>query len=369
MSCLIVPIRTLCLIFVFAFWLPLEAQGKKNTTNRIDQPPLQKTYQVIIVGGGPAGLSCGQRCAKYGFSTLIITTIPEKNLQSSFPVPNWPGLPNKSWSQIIDLLKVDFTKSGGTYFEGEVSTVTKSQNLFYVLVDKEIVRCDICVIATGKKETVPECKIAPTPPSRTLMRFYTPDFLDPKDTVALIGDDEHTLQIALELSNIAAKVCILSHTRSLETKAPAMEVLQHAPNVQFISYDRLLGITNQTKNCLVEYSKNNSKLIQTCSWAIFTDIVPAQSEIARRVTQIDSKGAIVTCDSAGSTHTPGLYSCGEVTSSEFFTGAFASAAGARTGSRICRELLENGVIPVLKPKLKQEDITVEQEQEAPSSTK
>ena len=369
MSSFMQQARTLCLMLLCASCMTLEAQEKKPIIKRADRLALQKSYQVIIVGGGPSGLSCGQRCAKYGFTTLVINTTPEKNLQSTFPVPNWPGLPNHSWSQIIDLLKTEFTKSGGTYFEGEVSSIEKSQNFFNVSVGKETLFCDMCVIATGKKPTDSECKIVPTQPSRTLMRFYNSDFLDSKDTVSLIGDDEHTLQVALEISNIANKVFILSHTGNLDVKASSMQALMNAPNVKFISYDRLLGITNQSKNCFVEYSKANSKLIQSSSWAIFTDLLPPQSEIANKLTQIDSKGAVVTCDTAGSTHTPGLYSCGEVSTGEFLTGAFSASMGGRTGAKICRELLENGVIPVLRPKLKPEEIKVEKGEEAPSSTK
>src|SRR5947208_999399 len=35
-------------------------------------PPLEKTFDVVVIGGGPAGATAGLRCARHGLSVVVL---------------------------------------------------------------------------------------------------------------------------------------------------------------------------------------------------------------------------------------------------------------------------------------------------------
>ena len=66
-----------------------------------------KNYDIIIVGGGPAGLACGQYSARAGRNTVIIEEIaPGGQAMIIDEIENYPGLEKLSGYELEDFNNV-----------------------------------------------------------------------------------------------------------------------------------------------------------------------------------------------------------------------------------------------------------------------
>src|ERR1035437_5885611 len=98
------------------------------------------TYDLIIIGGGPAGVSAGVYAARKKLITLLIT--PDFGGQSSVSegIENWIGTVKISGLELAENLKKhleSYASDSVTIIEGEyVKDIQKSGNGFVVETDK-----------------------------------------------------------------------------------------------------------------------------------------------------------------------------------------------------------------------------------------
>lgn len=110
-------------------------------------------YEVIIIGAGPAGISCAIQLKRYGITPLVI----EKNvfgglLRNANLVENYPGFPEGVRGRLlVDLFRKQFEIEKLSYSEEEVQAINFENNLFSVQTDRKVYLSEILVIASGTK--------------------------------------------------------------------------------------------------------------------------------------------------------------------------------------------------------------------------
>ena len=110
-------------------------------------------YDLIIIGGGPAGVAAAIYAARKQLKTAIIT--PEFGGQSivSETIYNWIGTPEISGADLAKSLKEHALKYRGEFldiFEGDyVSAVTKSDTGFTVTTNKQPLETKTVLVTTG----------------------------------------------------------------------------------------------------------------------------------------------------------------------------------------------------------------------------
>jgi thioredoxin reductase (NADPH) len=94
------------------------------------QTPLMNRYDVIIIGGGVAGLSAGIYTARDGFSTLILegdymsnTVIPGGALLLTPEIENYPGFMQGSGEELITLMRTQAQTFGADIKTGFVEKI------------------------------------------------------------------------------------------------------------------------------------------------------------------------------------------------------------------------------------------------------
>ena len=106
-------------------------------------------YDIIIIGGGPAGLTAGIYGKRAGLATIVIDESPQSGGQilTTYEVDNYPGLPKIGGMEIGQKFRDHADALGVEFAVGRVSSINKEENLFTVktrkaeFVGKTVIYC------------------------------------------------------------------------------------------------------------------------------------------------------------------------------------------------------------------------------------
>jgi len=105
---------------------------------------------IVIIGGGPAGVSAALTAAQRGKSATIITSAPEDSLLwKAEKIDNYPGLPAVTGEALIETLTNHAKSVGVEYIRGRALSVMPMGEVFGVSVGSDFLDCGAVVLATG----------------------------------------------------------------------------------------------------------------------------------------------------------------------------------------------------------------------------
>ena len=105
---------------------------------------------VIIIGGGPAGVSAALTAMHRGKTALIVSSPPEDSpLWKAEHIDNYPGLPGVTGRELLQKLLLHAEGSGAKIMRGRVLSVLPMGGAFGVSVGSDFVQGRAVVIASG----------------------------------------------------------------------------------------------------------------------------------------------------------------------------------------------------------------------------
>ena len=164
-------------------------------------------YDVVIVGGGPAGLTCAINTSRANLKTLLIESVAYGGqIVRAANVENYPGIKSILGAELGSNLYEQATSFGCEFLIGEVTSIEKGK----VFVGDKEIDCKNIVIATGcnfrKLGLENETRLR----GKGISYCATCDggFFKNKD-VAVVGGGNTALEDAIYLSNICNKVYLI----------------------------------------------------------------------------------------------------------------------------------------------------------------
>ena len=273
-------------------------------------------YDMIIIGGGPAGYTAALYAARAGLDALVVERLSAGGQMAlTGDIDNYPGFPEGIDGFTLGMnMQTGAEKFGATTHYGEVVDIDLSGEIKTVKTDEDELYSKTVVIATGAnpkmlgfdKETeftgrgVHYC-------AHCDGRFY-------KDkTVLVVGGGNSAAADALYLSRLCKKVYLVHRRDKLKATQIYHQPLLKAENVEFIwdsvvtgliTEDRVTGVT--VKNLKTE---KESKI--NCD-GVFVSIGRAPAtELLRGKIDIDAYGYII-ADESTKTNIDGVYAVGDV---------------------------------------------------------
>lgn len=109
------------------------------------------TYEIMILGAGPAGLSAALQCKARCRTALLVGTPPDKNpLYRAERVDNYLGLPAQSGQDLLDAMWHHVSASKAADFvPGRALTAMDMGGTFYVSVGSQVYLSKTLILATG----------------------------------------------------------------------------------------------------------------------------------------------------------------------------------------------------------------------------
>ena len=108
------------------------------------------SYDVLVIGGGPAGLSAALNVRARGRSVLVVSNPPEENpLWRAEKVDNHLGMPALSGAELLKEFRRHAEESGAAFLEGKVLNTVRMGETWYVGIGSEMENARALILAAG----------------------------------------------------------------------------------------------------------------------------------------------------------------------------------------------------------------------------
>ena len=105
---------------------------------------------ILVIGGGPAGLSAAVNARARGRSVLVVSNPLEENpLWPAERVDNYPGLPGVSGAELLTTLRRHAERSGAEFLTGRVLSSVQMPDAWYVSVGPDMYNAKAIILAAG----------------------------------------------------------------------------------------------------------------------------------------------------------------------------------------------------------------------------
>ena len=299
---------------------------------RDSEGALHTLYDVIIVGGGPAGLSAAVYAARKILKTLLITKYIGGQVTWTYDVDNYLGFSQVEAADLIskfeshvesyDLEQIVGTDVTMLDLSGKTKKVATSDGKTYL--------AKTVIIATGKRP-----KRLNVPGEKELVGMGVtycstcdaPLFADLD--VAVAGGGNSALEAVLDLGKVAHKVYLVSLT-PLTGDVILQDKVMRLPNVEVLTEHeilRILGETNVEGIELKPLEGRGKKKVSVAGIIIEIGLLP-NSELVVDTMETNRVGEIIV-DSRCHTGVSGVFACGDVTDVPFKQVIVAAGEGAK----------------------------------------
>ncbi len=178
-------------------------------------------YDVIIIGGGPAGLSAAQYAARSNLKVVVLDKSQTAGaLAFASRIENYPGLCSPlSGKELLDIFRKQATDFGAEYIEKQVVGARLDDEIKEVFTMDGTYRGRAVIIATGSMGRKPTIKGEAEFLGRGVSYCAICDaaFYRGK-TVCVIGDSEEAVKEAGLLTRFAETVYLISPSKVLKVE-------------------------------------------------------------------------------------------------------------------------------------------------------
>ncbi|MEK6673165.1 MAG: FAD-dependent oxidoreductase [Nitrospirota bacterium] len=176
-------------------------------------------YDVVIIGGGPAGLSAAQYAARSNLKTIVVDKSATAGaLAFTSRIENYPGLPKPvSGKELLDIFREQAINFGAEYVEEQVVGVKLDSEIKEVYTFDKAYQGKTVIIATGSMGRKPSIKGEKEFLGKGVSYCAICDAAFFRgSTVCVIGDSEEAVKEAGLLSRFADSVYLVSPSKKLK---------------------------------------------------------------------------------------------------------------------------------------------------------
>jgi len=207
-------------------------------------------YDVIIIGGGPAGASAAIYTSRSDLRTLVIDKgLTAGALGITGKISNYPGVPGPiSGADLVGIMRQQAESFGAEFIVDKVVGVDLNSEPKMVMGGTNTFYTKAIILATGSMGRTNSVKGEESLLGRGVSYCATCDGAFFRDQmVAVIGNNDEALEEALFLTKFAGKVHLIVPTPELKASPALAEEVAHAEKIEMRLGTRLKEITGNGK--------------------------------------------------------------------------------------------------------------------------
>lgn len=195
---------------------------------------MKKSYDVLIIGAGPAGLTSALYSARNGLKVGVITKEVGGTANSILLLENWPGFKGKG----VELMKQFYEQVKEYPVEfilEEVVDLEKKGKEFVIKTDKQEITSKAVIISTGTERRKLNLKNEKEFIGKGVSYCVTCDsFFFKGKIVGVVGGSDCATTSALALSDIAKKVYLFYRKDKLRCEKVTEDKINSKKNIEVV---------------------------------------------------------------------------------------------------------------------------------------
>jgi thioredoxin reductase (NADPH) len=289
-------------------------------------------YDLIILGGGPAGLTAAVYAGRAARSAVVLSgPLPGGQVATTQMVENFPGFPEGiSGMELAQRMQAQAGRFGARIVIEPVTGVDFSTPPFTIQTHTETYRGRTVIIATGafpRRLGVPgEARFF----GRGVSTCATCDgFFYKGRRVVVVGGGDSALDEGLFLTRFAREVVVVHRRDQLRAAKVYQERAFANPVMRFVwdsVVEEILGEQTVSGVRVRNVKSGETSVIEADGVFVYVGMRPGTQLFAGQV-ELDEQGYVVT-DRRQRTSRPGVFAAGDVQSPDFRQVVVAAASGA-----------------------------------------
>ena len=306
----------------------------------------QSTYDVAIIGGGPAGYTAGIYAARASLNAAVFEQgMPGGQIATSDTIDNYPAFPSISGAELGMKMQEHSEQAGAqTIYEMVNNVHIDETGDFDVETDSATYHARSLIVATGARPRLAGFKGENDYRGRGISYCATCDgmFYRGKD-LFVVGGGNSAVEEAMFLAKIAKHVTMVvrkNHFRA--SRGMVSRLLEHDNvSVRFnTSINEVTGGTLLNRIEFIDTTNGESRVEELPEGSfgifVFTGNDPVV-DLVKDYVDLGSDGGVITDDSM-MTKTPGLFCVGDMRTKQLRQVITAAADGAIAGTAAYRYL-------------------------------
>ena len=293
----------------------LSLQKMEQQTVFIPESDAQEVEtDLVIVGGGPAGLTAAIYAARSGLRAVVIERGVLGGQVATTPlVENWPGLTQVGGKTLVDIM-VNHALEYVRIFPGEEVIDIEHKDLFAVLTSRRRFTAKAILLATGA--TYRHLNV----PGETRLSGHGVSYCSTCDgplfkgkKVVMVGGGDSAVTEALHLHNIGVEVVLVHRRDTLRAQEQLTKNLS-ANNIPVVFNSEVKEIRglNQVEEVELYNTITGETTIMTANGVFIAIGYEPAVQLAKKIGVEISPDGYIKHDSRHRTNIPGIYSAGDV---------------------------------------------------------
>jgi thioredoxin reductase (NADPH) len=290
------------------------------------------SYDVLIIGAGPAGLSAAVYAARGGLNTAVFEkAIVGGQITVTSEVENYPGFEDAiDGVELTDRMKKQAERFGAKFIDEEVTAIGLEGLCKIVETGYDKYRAKSIIFCTGahpRRMNVPgEERLI----GRGVSYCATCDGALYRDkVVAVVGGGDSAVEEGMFLTRFAKKVYVIHRRDTLRAQKIIQERALKNPKMEFIWDTVVQEIRGEDRVAELELYNRKTESVSVLpvdGIFIYVGILPNNQLLESRV-ELDSGGFVIT-DENMHTNIPGIYAAGDIRKTVLRQVVTATADGA-----------------------------------------
>lgn len=288
---------------------------------------------VLIIGGGPAGLTAGIFTTRAGLSTVLIERLAIGGQASlTYLVENYPGFDKISGFDLTDRMAKQAEANGVDIVYGTVNSLDKSEHGFIVKTNDETYEADKVIIACGCKTRrlglINEVEL--TGHGVSYCASCDGHFFKDK-VVAIVGGGNSAITDVDYLSRLAKKIYLINRSEKFRAGEHQIKRISEMKNVEILTNAQVSKLSGTNELSGIQLTQNGEPI----DLKVDGLFVAIGQEPYLPFLNIDIKkdsGGYILVDENMQTSEKNLFACGDIIGKHFRQIITACADGAVAGN-------------------------------------
>ncbi len=280
----------------------------------------KQLYDVVVIGGGPAGLTAGLYLARAKYRVLIVEKAAfGGQITITDQVVNYPGVLHTSGKALTETIRQQAQSFGAEFLLAEVTGLSLDGTVKTVQTDRGDLSCFGVLWATGAHPRRVGFPGEEAFQGRGVAYCATCDgeFFTGRD-VFVVGGGFAAAEEAVFLTKYARHVTILIRGKDFSCAPTAADAARKHPKITVLTHTQVQAVEGDSALRLLRYQNTETGQVteyrppegETFGLFVFAGYQPA-TELLQGLAKLDPQGYVLT-DKSQQTSVPGLYAAGDV---------------------------------------------------------